>query len=246
MTLQLTDDRIGGRAPRPSAVSVLRADPDLAPGIPAARRPEAQRLSAARVIAVGGPRLEREPTLAGESGYGLLVLSGALCRQIVDSGHPGAELVGPGDLIRPWEGFASWSSLSVGCRWTVVKPVHLAILDRAFAERIAPFPEIAIGLNRRSLQRTSRMATMLSALCRPRVEDRLTSLFGHLADRFGKTRRDCVYLPLPLTHGLLAELVAARRPSVTKALAGLREEGVLVRDGEGWVLRGQSFILEAE
>jgi hypothetical protein len=238
MTLQLTGEQIGGRPPRPSAVSVLRADPDLAPGIPAARRSEAQRLSAVRVIAVEGPRIEREPTLAGESGYGLLVLSGALSRRIVHDGHAGAELVGPGDLIRPWEGFAGWSSQSVGCRWTIVKPAQMAILDRAFAERVAPFPEISIGLNRRSLRRTSRMATMLSALCQPRVEDRLTTLFGHLADRFGKTRRDCIYLPLPLTHGLLAELVAARRPSVTKALASLREEGTLLRDGDGWILRG--------
>jgi len=79
---------------------------------------------------------------------------------------------------------------------------------------------------------------MLTGLSQPRVEDRLTTLFGHLADRFGRTRPDCVYLPLPLTHSLLAELVAARRPSVTKALVALREEGVLLRDGEGWRLQG--------
>jgi CRP/FNR family cyclic AMP-dependent transcriptional regulator len=45
-------------------------------------------------------------------------------------------------------------------------------------------------------------------------------------------------VPVPLTHSLLSELVAARRPSVTTALSGLQERGVLRREGSGWLLRG--------
>src|SRR3954465_3130342 len=146
MTLQQTGNQLDTRKrPVPGTVPVLRADPDLAPAIPRAHRLGAERRSVARVLFTSGPELEREPTLPGEEGYGLLVLSGALCRRIAHDGLTGADLVGPGDLIRPWEGFGSWSSLSLGSRWTVVMPSRLAILDRAFAERVAPFPEIALG-----------------------------------------------------------------------------------------------------
>jgi CRP/FNR family cyclic AMP-dependent transcriptional regulator len=240
MALQQTTEPNITKPPSPSVVSVLRADPDLAPALPANRRPEAERRSAARVFLTSGPQLEREPTLRGEEGYGLLVLSGALCRRIAHDELTAAEIVGPGDLIRPWEGFGGWSSLPLESHWAVVMPTQLAILDRSFAERVAPFPDIALGLTRRLVGRTARVATMLTALCQPRVEDRLITLFRHLADRFGRTRSDHVYVPLPLTHSLLSELVAARRPSVTKALVALREDGVLVRDPEGWLLKVSS------
>jgi CRP/FNR family cyclic AMP-dependent transcriptional regulator len=242
MTLQLTGGRFGAAGGGPAVVSLLRADPDLAPGIHRDRRGEAQRRSAARLLRAEGPRLEGEGSRAGESGYGLFVLSGALCRRIVLGGRTAAELVGPGDLIRPAEPFAGWTSWPVECSWEVVRPARLAVLDRAFAERVAAFPEIPLGLNRRSIRRSARMATMLSTLCQTRVEDRLMALFCHLADRFGRTRSDCIHVPLPLTHSLLAELVAARRPSVTKALATLREEGSLRRDEEGWLLRGPGWV----
>jgi hypothetical protein len=219
-----------------TAVSVLREDPDLAPNLLPELREEAHRLSAARVWHARGPVLETEPREAAESGYGLLLLSGVLCRRIDQHGRTGAELVGPGDLVQPWSSFASWSSLPIECRWSVVMPAELAILDRPFAERVARFPEMAIILNQRSLQRSARLATMLSSLCQPRVEDRLIALFCHLADRFGRRRPGCIHVPLQLTHGLLGELVAARRPSVSKAVTDLREEGVLLRDDDGWLL----------
>lgn len=219
-------------------VSVLQADPDLAPDLTGERRREAQRRSAARVWHVEGGTLDhgQAASAAAETGFGLLVLDGVLCRHVAQGKRIGAELVGPGDLIRPWERFEDWSSLPVGCRWTVVKPARMAILDLPFSHRVAAFPEVAIGLNHRSLQRTARLATMLSSLCQPRVEDRLTTLFRHLADRFGRRRPDGIQIPLPLTHSLLAELIASSRPTVSKALMALREEGAIVRDDDGWSL----------
>lgn len=63
-------------------------------------------------------------------------------------------------------------------------------------------------------------------------------LFWHLADRFGQVHGDRVEIPVPLTHSILGELVAARRPSVTTALSHLQEQGTLLRDGRGWRLHG--------
>ncbi len=43
----------------------------------------------------------------------------------------------------------------------------------------------------------------------------------------------------PLTHGVLARLIGAQRPSVTLALGKLRERDLIDRDPDGrWILLG--------
>jgi CRP-like cAMP-binding protein len=71
-----------------------------------------------------------------------------------------------------------------------------------------------------------------------RVDVRLRMLFWHLASRFGRVRGDGVFVPLRLTHALLAELVAARRPTVTSALSALAKEGSVRSLDDGWLLSG--------
>jgi CRP/FNR family transcriptional regulator, cyclic AMP receptor protein len=53
-------------------------------------------------------------------------------------------------------------------------------------------------------------------------------------------RADGVHLPLRLTHSALADLIAARRPTVSSALAELSRRGVLTCTGDGWHLTGDS------
>ena len=45
-------------------------------------------------------------------------------------------------------------------------------------------------------------------------------------------------LPLRLTHSVLADLVAARRPTVTSALSDLSRRGLVRSMDEGWLLAG--------
>ncbi len=49
-------------------------------------------------------------------------------------------------------------------------------------------------------------------------------LLWHLADRWGRVRSEGVVLPLRLTHSVLADLVAARRPTVTTSLSELARQ----------------------
>ena len=71
-----------------------------------------------------------------------------------------------------------------------------------------------------------------------RVDVRLRMLFWHLAGRWGRVTRDGITLPLTLTHAVLADLVAARRPTVTTALAELTRRGQLEPVAAGWLLYG--------
>lgn len=58
-----------------------------------------------------------------------------------------------------------------------------------------------------------------------------------LADRWGRVTTQGVRVVAPLTHALLAELVAARRPTVSAALAKLAAAGEVTRVGNEWLLR---------
>ena len=65
-------------------------------------------------------------------------------------------------------------------------------------------------------------------------------LLWHLAARWGRVRSDGTVLRLRLTHTVLADLVAARRPTVTTALSELTRRGLVRTDGETWVLPGEA------
>ena len=73
-----------------------------------------------------------------------------------------------------------------------------------------------------------------------RVDVRLHMLLWHLAARWGRVRSDGTVLRLRLTHAVLADLVAARRPTVTTALSDLSRRGLVRSDGETWVLPGEA------
>ena len=52
-------------------------------------------------------------------------------------------------------------------------------------------------------------------------------------------RSDGTLLPVRLTHAVLADLVAARRPTVTSALSELTRLGVVRFTDDGWLLAGE-------
>jgi CRP-like cAMP-binding protein len=81
------------------------------------------------------------------------------------------------------------------------------------------------------------LAKSLIVSC-PLLQDRLILLFGLLGERWGRVTPDGILLDLPLTHGLLATLCGARRPSITLALHVLQDDDVITRAGHGgWLLR---------
>jgi len=225
-----------------TTAAVLRVDPDLGAGISGRRRLLAERACLARTLEIPRGAWNADIVSGGENrrGFGLLVISGVLCRRIVQSECHGAELIGPGDLLRPWDRVGEWASIPTESSWLAIERARFAMLDGEFTRRATPFPEIALNLIRRGLLRSRYLAILIAIIGQRRVETRLTMLFWHLADRFGQVRGEWVSLPVPLTHSLLSELVAARRPSVTTALTGLHERGVLRREGSGWLLRRPS------
>ena len=224
-----------------ASVCVLELDPDLGDGIPRSQLDAARHACRAETFEVRRGEWEPEVSAPNASdGFGLLVLSGLVCRRVVQGQRYGAELLGPGDLLRPWDRIGDWSSIPTASDWLVIEDARLAVLDRDFAGRCVGFPQIGVGLIRRGPLRSRYLAMLFAIVSERRVETRLTMLFWHLADRFGRMRGEWVEIPVPLTHRILSELVAARRPSVSTALTKLQEQGVLHRTPEGWRLHRDS------
>ncbi|HSZ03770.1 MAG TPA: Crp/Fnr family transcriptional regulator [Solirubrobacteraceae bacterium] len=218
---------------------VLREDRTLAEAVPQAHRQQAIEECLARTISIAPGRWSGQGTSAIRDGIGLLVLQGLLIRRVGIDGRFGAELLGEGDLLRPWQGQDVSPALPRTTGWRVLEPTRAAVLDSRAAQRLARYPELTGSLVGRALERSRNLAVNMAIVHQPRVDVRLHMLFWQLADRWGRVRTDGVRVPLHLTHAVLADLVAARRPTVTSALSELADRG-LVRAVEGaWLLSGE-------
>jgi CRP/FNR family cyclic AMP-dependent transcriptional regulator len=170
---------------RTEQISVLKADPDLGALLAEPRRAEAERrlLVSTHRLGVGPWDVSR---LAGASAdhIGLLVLEGVIARELIVADHVSAELLGPGDLIRPWQAASKSELLPVDAEWSVLSPATLAVLDRRFAAEASQYPEVTAALFDRLSERSLRLATTQAISQLTRVDRRLKALFWHLAERW--------------------------------------------------------------
>jgi CRP/FNR family transcriptional regulator, cyclic AMP receptor protein len=174
----------------------------------------------------------------GPDGIGMLVLQGVLALRVGIAGRHSAELVGEGDLLRrPDEQWAN-SQLTLTHNWLVLAPVRVAVLDDRFSRQMVNFPNLTAALFARCALRTRQLAVNMAIVHQARVDVRLHMLLWHLAGRWGRVRSDGIVVSLRLTHSILAELVAARRPTVTSALSELGRNGLVRSVPEGWLLTG--------
>jgi CRP/FNR family transcriptional regulator, cyclic AMP receptor protein len=222
------------------AVHLLEADPDLGQLLSDARRADAERELVVRThrLPIGPWDISR---LAGASAdhVGLLILDGVLARELLVADQISVELLGPGDVVRPWQGTTRATLLPVDAMWSVLSTLTVAVLDRRFAAEAARYPEVTAALFDRLGERSLRLATTQAISQLTRVDRRLKALFWHLAERWGRVSGDGVVVPLALTHRILGQLVGARRPTVSTALSELAERQELVRRPDGsWLLRG--------
>jgi hypothetical protein len=217
----------------------LREDPELAEVIPPARRQRATDECAAPELRLpsGGGASRALPSLDG--GIGALVLAGLLIRHVGIEGRFGAELLGEGDLLRPGQSEHDSPMLPVETGWSVIHPARLAVLDESFFPQLAKYPELASCFVARAMQRARNLAVNMANVHQARVDVRLRMLLWHLAGRWGRVRSDGTVVPLRLTHSILSELVAARRPTVTSALSDLARRRLVRPFRDAWLLYGE-------
>jgi hypothetical protein len=214
-------------------------DPDLFAALPPHARLDARARAVAPVI--GLERGPWSPPVHDPSGaLGLLVLDGLLIHTTVVAHEPRGEIVGPGDVLRPWQQEPDVASVPFASEWQVVDRARLALLDSRFVAFAARWPTLFSTIVERTVRRANWLALQLAITDVRRVEDRLMLFFWHLADRWGRVGPDGVAVPLPVTHDVLAQLVCAQRPTVTSALRRLRDQGRLLRrPDKTWLLAAE-------
>jgi len=223
---------------RQRTVHILDEDPDLADGVDAAQREVARRELTADVVERPRGPLDSTPGLHSTTGaLGLLVLDGLIARRTSMAGRRSLELLGTGDLLRPWQNDGHHSVAPFDAVGQVIEPVRLAVLDRAATARIGRWPEVMTCLVTRVMNRARAVSGHLVLSQIPRVDERLHVLLWHLADRWGKVTTEGVILPLRLSHEMLGALIGAQRPTVTLALRNLTDRGAVMRRSDRtWLL----------
>ena len=226
---------------RAGPVLVLDADPDLGALLSEQRLALARARLVAREHAVdAGPWHDERLHNAGPEQLGLLVLDGVVTREVLLRDNVSTELLGAGDLLRPWQDGGPSRLLDAQVRWSVLEPARFAVLGQAFAQQVAAFPEVHAMLLERVTERAHRVALSQAISQLNGVEHRVLAVLWHIAERWGRVTSQGTVIPVNLPHRVIAQLVGARRPTVSTAISELALDGAARRlaDG-GWLLTGE-------
>ncbi|MDA0136602.1 Crp/Fnr family transcriptional regulator [Solirubrobacter deserti] len=225
----------------------MSLDPDLGQWLGPDELTAARRGLVVRVAVVGVGEWDLSRINDAHPGHvGLLLLDGVVAREVTLGASVCAELLGAGDIVRPWNVDERPGILETAVHWNVLAPVRIALLDRLVAARLSQYPGINAALIDRLSARSQRLAVMQAIAHLNRVQDRLEALLWHLAERWGRVSTDGVVVALALSHRALGQLVGAQRPTVSTALGSLARRGRVTRRTDGtWLLHHAAWPAEA-
>jgi CRP/FNR family cyclic AMP-dependent transcriptional regulator len=215
--------------------ALLRADPELENAIPAADREHALRTLRVQVCRLTAGPIDFAKLDLPSSTFALLITRGAITDDVLVGERVMTQLLIGGDVLlidRP-SPTAPASSRRLG----VIDDAHIAVLDQRFMLGAARWPGLMQTVMTRLADQQHRLAVH-GAICQlPRVEERITAIFCHLASRTGTVTPDGVLLREPLAHRQIADLIGARRPTVSLALTFLQDHDIVRRRDDGrWLL----------
>jgi CRP/FNR family cyclic AMP-dependent transcriptional regulator len=213
-------------------VALLEADASLAAAVGSETLAAATPACLARVRWLDQGAWQPDGDIATQGGLGLLVLEGFVVRHVDVVGRPATELLGAGDLLRPWEPDRT-APFSSGARWQVLEPSRVALLDDRVCAVIGRWPDLVAALVGRAISRSREQAIALAVGQIPSMPLRLLVVLWHIAGRWGVPQDGGTVVPVRMTHELLANLTSGQRPSVSHAISALRRRGLIDRTADG-------------
>jgi len=225
----------------PTHANLIDLDAELASLLAPHRIQKARSELRVEVLCIpAGPWDPEAMPVAATSSLGMLVVEGVVARDVIIGSNRTTELLGPGDLMRPWEPLETPTLVPHVLEWAVLDSGRIAVLGNDVAVRLAMYPEVGAVLFERMVARSRRLAIEHAIAGLNRVEHRVAFLLWHLAERWGRVGPDGVLMPVTLSHRMIGQIVSARRPTVCAAVSRLRESGELVRRPDGtWLLTGE-------
>jgi len=216
-----------------TTVDLVDAWPETAGLVPSADLALARRALVARVITATDEDLFELLARRAPGGLTLFVVEGVVRKVTSFAGRSALELLGPGDLLAPPLTAARQVESPAVSRYMAHGLASVAVLDDRFRRAARRWPGLFDCLHECLDHQTHRASRHLAILHLPRVEDRIVALFADLAERFGRMTPDGIVIDLALTHQVIGDLVASRRPTVSIALQTLAADGVVQRLDDG-------------
>lgn len=203
--------------------------------------PEEDRALAGRALTV--PRLRaRDEELAvlisgAAEAVGFVVVDGIVLKETTLATRSALEVLSAGDVLAPPLSRPGQDEVRAVSRYLAHGSVTLGVLDTRFSAAARHWPQLAADLHSRLARQAHRASAHLAMLHAPRVEDRIALLFDDLGERCGRVTLDGIAIDVEFTHELIGRLVGARRPTVSLALRGLADAGLLRRTADGrWIV----------
>lgn len=215
--------------PAAQTTSLLDVDPDWGQGIDRVDVPLARRSLRLPVVEPA----ERWPGPQTGAPF-LLVTAGIWWRETRIGARRSAELVGPGEIVAATPEPDHLVATDVS--WTQLRPVRMVALNQRFDVASRRWPQLVDTLRDRLIQHSARRSLHAALLTLPRVNDRVLGVLLCQAERYGRVAPDGIVLERLFTHDMLGRLAGARRPTVSLALKELEDAGLLVPQGDDWLV----------
>ena len=151
-----------------TVIALLDADPDLADATDEAELMHARAALVAPSMDVDAGSWEPEPLADG--GIGLLVIEGALLREVTAGDVGAMELLGPGDVLVPEADEAVADFVEAAVQWFALLPTQFAVLNAEVVQRLSQWPDVLATVVRRMAERSARQAVVQAICHNPRVD----------------------------------------------------------------------------
>jgi biotin operon repressor len=113
---------------------------------------------------------------------------------------------------------------------------RLTAIDSAARTELLKLPALADRIVGQLAQALAQKQEAIANLASPRHVERVRRKLLQLGQTFGHVVRDGIRIDFPLSHALLAEMIASSRETVTRALDELQRSGFVVREGTSYRL----------
>jgi CRP/FNR family cyclic AMP-dependent transcriptional regulator len=220
--------------------------PEMLPEI-AARIPPGDHELAHQVLSVPALRATNGPLddvlATTPTAFDFIIVDGIVLKQTSYAGRQALELQGPGDVLAPPLTPSRQIESPAVSSYHAHGEVLLAVLEERFRMAARRWPGLSDVLHDHLARQTHRASMHLARLHLSRAEDRILTLFSDLAERFGRVTPDGIVIDIDLTHDLIGQMIASRRPTVSLALEQLSHARQLTRSAGGqWNLNPSALL----
>ena len=237
------DRRPASRSPR--GVRLLDVDPRLGERLSATQWASAhERVVLPTIEAARGAwdpeRLTAADGLLGDV-CGFMVIEGMALMAVALGGRSCLRLVGPGDVVLL--GDTAPGPIPVTRNWQIRSRAQFLVFDQRLGTIAHYWPALFAAVLARAAQHAN-LAFLQQAISQlPRVDERLLALLWTLAERYGTTSANGVHVQIDLSHETLAQMIGARRPTVSLGLSRLIDAQLLAIAKDGYLLAPESIRL---